>query len=254
MPAPAGLPAGRRGRPATRPARCSCWTRSRAASAGPARGSRYQAEGVMPDVHHAGQGSGRRAADRRVHRPRGRPAPALGRGEHGSTFGGNPVACAAALAVLDTIERDGLLANVTQVGARAAAGIEALGHPLVTGVRGSGLWLAIALDRAGGRCGGDGGAAGRVPGQRGPAGRDPARAAAGAHASQARSFTDALPGILAGRRAIGRTRWRASSERRPAGTSTRRPERGWRAGPALPARRRPHPGRAGRGPRRWPAR
>jgi acetylornithine aminotransferase len=70
---------------------------------------------------------------------------ALARGDHGSTFGGNPVACAAALAVLDTIERDGLLAQVTEVGGKLAAGIEAVGHPLVAGVRGSGLWLAIAL-------------------------------------------------------------------------------------------------------------
>jgi acetylornithine/N-succinyldiaminopimelate aminotransferase len=69
----------------------------------------------------------------------------LAKGEHGSTFGGNPVACAAALAVLDTIEADGLLASVTEVGAGLAAGIEAIGHPLVTGVRGSGLWRAIAL-------------------------------------------------------------------------------------------------------------
>jgi acetylornithine aminotransferase len=69
----------------------------------------------------------------------------LARGEHGSTFGGNPVACAAALAVLDTIEKDALLANVTQVGDQLAADIEAIGHPLVAGVRGSGLWRAIAL-------------------------------------------------------------------------------------------------------------
>jgi acetylornithine/N-succinyldiaminopimelate aminotransferase len=73
---------------------------------------------------------------------------ALGKGDHGSTFGGNPVACAAALAVLDTIERDGLLTNAATVGAHLVAGIEKLGHPLVAGVRGSGLWLAIALTRA----------------------------------------------------------------------------------------------------------
>jgi acetylornithine/N-succinyldiaminopimelate aminotransferase len=73
------------------------------------------------------------------------PAPVFAKGEHGSTFGGNPVACAAALAVLDTIEADGLLANVVAVGERLVAGIEAAGHPLVAGVRGSGLWLAIAL-------------------------------------------------------------------------------------------------------------
>jgi len=67
------------------------------------------------------------------------------KGEHGSTFGGNPVACAAALAVLDTIERDGLLGNVAAVGERLVAGIGAVDHPLVAGIRGSGLWLAIAL-------------------------------------------------------------------------------------------------------------
>jgi len=76
------------------------------------------------------------------------PYPVFAKGEHGSTFGGNPVACAAALAVLDTIERDGLLANVTAVGERLVARIGAVGHPLVAGVRGSGLWLAIALTSA----------------------------------------------------------------------------------------------------------
>jgi acetylornithine/N-succinyldiaminopimelate aminotransferase len=75
----------------------------------------------------------------------GRCGSALGKGDHGSTFGGNPVACAAALAVLDTIEHEGLLKNVTEVGDRLAAGIEAIGDPLVTGVRGSGLWRAITL-------------------------------------------------------------------------------------------------------------
>jgi acetylornithine aminotransferase len=71
--------------------------------------------------------------------------PVFAKGEHGSTFGGNPVACAAALAVLDTIERDGLLGNVAAVGERLVAGIGAVDHPLVAGIRGSGLWLAIAL-------------------------------------------------------------------------------------------------------------
>jgi acetylornithine/N-succinyldiaminopimelate aminotransferase len=70
---------------------------------------------------------------------------ALGKGDHGSTFAGNPIACAAALAVLGTIERDGLLGNATEVGERMAAAVLAAGHPLVTGVRGSGLWRAITL-------------------------------------------------------------------------------------------------------------
>src|SRR5690349_20448042 len=72
-------------------------------------------------------------------------AGALRKGDHGSTFGGNPVACAAALAVLDSIERDGLLAHAASVGRYLARGIAGTGHPLLAGVRGEGLWLAAVL-------------------------------------------------------------------------------------------------------------
>jgi acetylornithine/N-succinyldiaminopimelate aminotransferase len=104
----------------------------------------HEREGVIPDVITLAKGLGG-----------GLPigacvgvggcGSALHKGDHGSTFGGNPVACAAALAVLDTIDREGLLKNVTEVGDRLAAGIEAARHPLVTAVRGVGLWRAIAL-------------------------------------------------------------------------------------------------------------
>ncbi|MEU8801670.1 acetylornithine transaminase [Spirillospora sp. NPDC048819] len=67
------------------------------------------------------------------------------KGDHGSTFGGNPVGAAAALAVLTTIEKDGLLANAAAVGEALAAGLEAIGHPLLAGVRGRGLWRAAVL-------------------------------------------------------------------------------------------------------------
>jgi acetylornithine aminotransferase len=66
-------------------------------------------------------------------------------GQHGSTFGGNPVCCAAALAVLDTIAREGLLEHVRQVGKEIATGIEAMGHPLVTDVTGAGLMIGVGL-------------------------------------------------------------------------------------------------------------
>jgi acetylornithine aminotransferase len=66
-------------------------------------------------------------------------------GQHGTTFGGNPVCCAAALAVLDTITGEGLLEHVQQVGKEIAAGIEALGHPLVTDVSGAGLMIGVGL-------------------------------------------------------------------------------------------------------------
>jgi acetylornithine/N-succinyldiaminopimelate aminotransferase len=78
----------------------------------------------------------------------GESATALRAGDHGSTFGGNPIACAAALAVLDTVESAGLLENVKRVGQTLADGIEGVSHPLLKGVRGSGLWLAAVLTDA----------------------------------------------------------------------------------------------------------
>ena len=66
-------------------------------------------------------------------------------GQHGTTFGGNPVCCAAALAVLDTIAAEGLLEHVELVGKSLAAGVEALDHPLVRGVDGAGLLIGIML-------------------------------------------------------------------------------------------------------------
>ncbi|WP_327298598.1 acetylornithine transaminase [Streptomyces sp. NBC_01197] len=75
----------------------------------------------------------------------GAAAELLQPGQHGSTFGGNPVACAAGLAVLDTIAADGILDRVKRTGEKLRTGIEALGHPLVGQVRGAGLLLGIVL-------------------------------------------------------------------------------------------------------------
>ena len=77
----------------------------------------------------------------------GAAAGMLGPGSHGSTFGGNPVACAAALAVLDTIERDGLLERARDLGTSLQTGIAGLGHPLVEQVRGQGLLLGVVLSQ-----------------------------------------------------------------------------------------------------------
>nr|WP_317620326.1 acetylornithine transaminase [Streptomyces sp. CBMA156] len=66
-------------------------------------------------------------------------------GRHGTTFGGNPVAAAAGLAVLDTIESEGLLEHARKLGERLRDGVEALGDPLVSHVRGAGLLLGIVL-------------------------------------------------------------------------------------------------------------
>jgi acetylornithine/N-succinyldiaminopimelate aminotransferase len=66
-------------------------------------------------------------------------------GQHGTTFGGNPLAAAVGLAVLDTIEADDLLAHATSVGNHLVDSVAALGHPLIRGVRGAGLLRAIEL-------------------------------------------------------------------------------------------------------------
>jgi acetylornithine/N-succinyldiaminopimelate aminotransferase len=66
-------------------------------------------------------------------------------GAHGSTFGGNPIAAAAALAVLDTIRDEGLLERAKELEHRFTAGIEGLGHPAITGVRGRGALLGVVL-------------------------------------------------------------------------------------------------------------
>jgi acetylornithine/N-succinyldiaminopimelate aminotransferase len=64
-------------------------------------------------------------------------------GHHGTTFGGNPVACAAALAVLDTIEEEGLLAQVADLGAVLRSGLSA--DDRVVAVRGRGLLIGLDL-------------------------------------------------------------------------------------------------------------
>jgi acetylornithine/N-succinyldiaminopimelate aminotransferase len=69
-------------------------------------------------------------------------------GDHGSTFGGNPVSCAAALAVLTTIADEHLLDQVKRVGEYLAHALNGIDSPLVSGVRGSGLWRALALTGA----------------------------------------------------------------------------------------------------------
>ncbi len=72
-------------------------------------------------------------------------ARAMPRGGHGSTFGGNPLACAAALAVLDEICDRDLLANAAAMGERLMAGLRNLASPRVREVRGRGLMVGMEL-------------------------------------------------------------------------------------------------------------
>jgi acetylornithine aminotransferase/acetylornithine/N-succinyldiaminopimelate aminotransferase len=71
-------------------------------------------------------------------------------GMHGTTFGGGPLACAVAIAVIDTIKSDDLLQHVTVVGTYFRNGLTALQvkHPAIVEVRGKGLMLAAELNSA----------------------------------------------------------------------------------------------------------
>ena len=75
-------------------------------------------------------------------------AESFGAGTHGSTFGGNPLACAAALAVLDTIEKDQLLLHVRECGEQLRAGLALLAtrFDCIVDVRGQGLLLGVAFN------------------------------------------------------------------------------------------------------------
>ncbi|MEU0265622.1 acetylornithine transaminase [Nocardioides sp. NPDC006303] len=73
----------------------------------------------------------------------GRAATLFEPGNHGTTFGGNPVACAAGLAVINTIEADGLLEHVTVLGQKLRDGLAA--DPRVARVDGEGLFIGVVL-------------------------------------------------------------------------------------------------------------
>ncbi len=104
----------------------------------------HQADGITPDVITLAKGLGG-GLPIGATIALGPAADLLTPGQHGTTFGGNPVCSAAALAVLQTIESEDLLGHVAGLGKTIATEIEALGHPLIDHVRGAGLLLGIVL-------------------------------------------------------------------------------------------------------------
>lgn len=102
----------------------------------------FQYEGITPDVITLAKGlGGGLPIGATIAWP---AAQLLGKGMHGTTFGGNPVSCAAANAVIDTIMKDNLLEHVQHVGGFIAEHM--CKHPKVIQVRGRGLMLGIVLD------------------------------------------------------------------------------------------------------------
>jgi acetylornithine aminotransferase len=106
----------------------------------------HQADGIEPDVITLAKGLGG-GLPIGACIAFGAAADLFGPGSHGTTFGGNPVSCAAALAVIRTIAGEGLLDHVKRIGEQLRRGIEGLHHPLVNGVRGAGLLLGIVLNQ-----------------------------------------------------------------------------------------------------------
>lgn len=104
----------------------------------------HQAEGIEPDVVTLAKGLGG-GLPLGACIAFGPTADLLRPGSHGTTFGGNPISCAAGLAVLSTIAGTGLLDHVERVGDQLRRGVQALHHPLVAEVRGAGLLLGIVL-------------------------------------------------------------------------------------------------------------
>ncbi|WP_305091521.1 acetylornithine transaminase [Prescottella sp. R16] len=104
----------------------------------------HQAAGIVPDVMTLAKGLGG-GMPIGACIATGAAADLFGPGKHGTTFGGNPVCAAAALAVLKTIASDDLVSHADAIGKVFRAGIEALGHPLVDHVRGAGLLLGVVL-------------------------------------------------------------------------------------------------------------
>jgi acetylornithine aminotransferase len=108
----------------------------------------FQHAGVLPDVTTLAKGLGS-GVPIGACLTAGKAAGLFGPGNHGSTFGGNPLACAAALTTLATIEQDGLMARAETLGAGIRRGLgEALaGVAGIVDIRGQGLMIGIELDR-----------------------------------------------------------------------------------------------------------
>jgi len=107
----------------------------------------FQHEGIMPDVVTTAKGLGN-GMPIGACLARGEAASLFVPGNHGSTFGGNPLACAAAHAVIDVIEQDNLEERALALGERIQGGFRRAldGNNNIKEIRGAGLMLAVELN------------------------------------------------------------------------------------------------------------
>jgi 4-aminobutyrate aminotransferase-like enzyme len=109
----------------------------------------FEQQGVVPDIVTVAKAAGNGMAVGAVITTRAIAEAFRAEGSFFSSIGGSPVACAAGLAVLETIDREGLQANARDVGAYLKAGLEAVAarHAMVGAVHGMGLYLGVELVR-----------------------------------------------------------------------------------------------------------
>ncbi len=69
----------------------------------------------------------------------------FGPGDHGSTFGGNPLACAVAREALNVLTEDGLIERAAELGAYLKTCLDTIHSPHIKQIRGKGLWIGIVL-------------------------------------------------------------------------------------------------------------
>jgi acetylornithine/N-succinyldiaminopimelate aminotransferase len=108
----------------------------------------YQIAGIQPDIATLAKGLGS-GVPIGACLAGGKAAGLFGPGNHGSTFGGNPLACTAALTTIECIEEEGLLLNAERIGAliRQLFAASLAGVPGVVEIRGQGLMIGVELDR-----------------------------------------------------------------------------------------------------------
>lgn len=108
----------------------------------------FQHAGIQPDVMTLAKALGN-GVPIGACLARGAAADVLTAGRHGSTFGGNPLACRAALSVIETLQRQNLIARAAFLGQRLLNGFRSAlaDHPQVLDIRGRGLLIGIELDR-----------------------------------------------------------------------------------------------------------
>ncbi|MFC3114192.1 acetylornithine transaminase [Cellvibrio fontiphilus] len=107
----------------------------------------YQHNGILPDVVTTAKGLGN-GMPIGACLARGKAAEVLQAGNHGTTFGGNPLACSAGIAVIETLLTDNLMPRVSELGERMLNGFKAAlaNNPKVADIRGKGLMIGIELN------------------------------------------------------------------------------------------------------------